>query len=629
MENGAFKLEKSDYFSRRTEVILFLVTVVIYFFGTALIAFSDRIIPSLYDLFSKKIFHRDFSLERWLPTLQSFILIPIFVGVFFNVVIFHKHSDNLKIFYLAVQVLCVVFVVTYTVFVSMPRLIDADLSGETMLALECIYEKSFFPRGWRYSTELRLLNTQLISAPLFLITSSWNVVRALTSLFSCGILFWSGWFLISRLGVKKTWLKFFGAAMLSCPWSTLNFYVIGWGNYYIPHIVLGFITIAVFIPILNGSSKNEKLSIVLFCLLSFISGLSTIRYILAYQFPLAISTLILLFKRAEPAKNLTFDEIFASFKKSKPMLVSVAALFLSGLGYVFNSLVLQPIYNFSQWNKEQFNYFGEVTLQNLFSSILRSFGYQEGVSVFTPAGVINIFVYVALVFFVVNFIKALKVKCSVEKKLIFIFTICSISINSFLYYHVDFISRYYIPILAYMIPCIIVFVDEVDLGVVKRYVVGTSFALCIFVSSFMAPQSYIVRDGNKDVYPVMDFLKQKVETDSDYRFGYSTRDFANMITYFTNGKIEVAGIKKQDRFLNETGNLACLPQKFEEAMGLTPSRYYTYKHNGKTFLMLPEDLYRNSAGNKVFSTGREVFNDGKFRVFEYASQEVFLNSFEK
>ena len=607
-------------FSKKTEVLLFSATVFFLLLGTILIAYSEQIIPLLYNFFSKKVFHRDFSLESWLPTLQSFILIPVFITIFANTIVFHKHSDKAKILYLAVLVACVAFLVTYTVFVCMHKHIETDLAGETLLAKECVREKSFIPLGWRYSTELRLLNTQLISAPLFLFTSNWDLVRALTSLFSCAVLFWAGWFLLAKIGIKKTWLKFFGAALLACPWSSLNFYVIGWGNYYIPHIVMGFATLAIFIPILNGSSKNAKLSLSLFYALSFISGASTIRYILAYQFPLFIATTILLYKRESAMQTVSLCELKKFFWDTKPLKTSVIGLFLSGAGYIFNSLILQPLYKFSQWNKEQFNFFGEVSLQDLFSAIVRSFGFQEGVAVFTPSGVINICVYAALAFFIINIVKALKLNISLEKRFMLIFSIFTIAFNSFLYYHVDFVGRYYITILAYMIPCVIIYIDTEELGIIKRYFAGTLFALCIFTSSFTAPQDYLTSDPNKKLYPVMDFLNKKAKEDSDYSFGYSTREFANVITYFTKEKIEVA-VAKQDRKTNS------LPYKYAEGDGLTPSRYYKHKHNGKTFLMIDDDVYKNSSGNKVFDAGNEVYNDGNFHVFEYKSQELFLNSF--
>ena len=254
---------------RRTEFIFVLVSLVFLCLGTALVTFSNAFIPFLYEFFSEIVFHREFSLEKWLPTLQSFVLIPIFVVIFVNVFLFHKHSDKIKNLYIGAILICIAFLVTYTVYSSMHKFIDADLSSETLLARECVREKSLVPLGWGYSTEIRLLNTQLISAPLFVFIKSWDSVRAITSLISCAVLFFSGWVLMATVGIKKTWIKFLGATLLSCPWSSLNFYVIGWGNYYIPHIVLGFLTLTLFIPIMNGSAKNMKRRIILFYVISF------------------------------------------------------------------------------------------------------------------------------------------------------------------------------------------------------------------------------------------------------------------------------------------------------------------------------------------------------------------------
>lgn len=393
---------------KRTEIIFFVVTLFLLLLGTVLVAFSNTFIPLLYRFFSRTVFHREFSLDKWLPTLQSFVLIPIFIVIFANVFLFHNHSDKIKNLYIGAILACIAFLVTYTVYSSMHKFIDADLASETLLSRECVREKSLVPLGWGYSTEIRLLNTQLISAPLFVFIKSWDTVRAITSLISCTILFFSGWSLMANVGIKKTWIKFLGSTLLSCPWSSLNFYVIGWGNYYIPHIVLGFLTLTLFIPIMNGSTKNRKRSIILFYIFAFISGISTIRYILIYQFPLMLSMAILAYQREDKNKRVTLLELKIYFWDNKSFRISIISLFLSGIGYVFNNVVLHKLYNFSQWNDVTFNHFGDVSLLQLFSTILKAFGYQENVAVFTPSGVINIFVYIALVCFVVCMIKTLK-----------------------------------------------------------------------------------------------------------------------------------------------------------------------------------------------------------------------------
>ena len=616
--------------SSKRDYIFLLITFLLLVFGTVLVAFSNSFIPALYEFFSKTVFHREFSLEKWLPTLQSFVLIPVFIVIFANVFLFHNHSDKIKNFYIGAILACIAFLVTYTVYSSMHKFIDADLSSETLLARECVREKSLVPLGWGYSTEIRLLNTQLISAPLFVFIKSWDAVRAITSLISCAVLFFAGWALMSAVGIKKTWIKFLCSTLLSCPWSSLNFYVIGWGNYYIPHIVLGLLTLTFFITIMNGRAKNMKRSIILFYILAFISGLSTIRYILIYQFPLTLSMAILSYKRQEQKSRVTFSELKNYFWSNKAFRISIIALFLSGIGYVFNNAVLHRLYKFSQWNDVTFNHFGDVSLLKLLTTILKAFGYQENVAVFTPSGVVNIFVYIAIVFFVVCMIKTFRSDISVEKRLVLVFTICTIAFNSFLYYHTEFIGRYYITILAYMIVCIAIFIDSGNIGILKRYFVGTSFALCIFVSSFTSAQDYLTSDNNKDIYPVMDFLNKKVAEDKDYSFGYSTFDFANMITYFTNEKIEVATIAKDKKYIAASNSKEkCLPEKFEDGKWLTPLRYNSTKHEGKTFLMLSKEMYDASSDNKVFTSGKEVFDDDKYIVWEYESQDAFKNSFSK
>ena len=623
-------IQINSWGGRKFELIFLIATLFFLLLGTILVAFSNFFVPYLYDFFSKTVFHREFSIDKWLPTLQSFVLIPVFLVIFLNVFLFHNHSDKIKNVYISSILACITFLVTYTVLVSMHKFIDADLASETLLARECVREKSLVPLGWGYSTEIRLLNTQLISAPLFVFIKNWDVVRAITSLISCAILFLTGWKLQSVVGIKKTWVKFLCSTLLSCPWSSLNFYVIGWGNYYIPHIVLGFLTLIMFIPLMNGCEQKMKKRLVLFYFLAFISGLSTIRYILIYQFPLTICSAILSYNRKDKTKRVTFSELKDFFLGNKILRVSIIALFLSGIGYVFNNAILHKLYNFSQWNDVTFNNFGDVSLLNLFSTILKAFGYQENIAVFTPSGLVNVFVYIALVSFVVCMVKALLGDIKTEKRLVLVFTICTIVFNSFLYYHTEFIARYYITILAYMIVCIAIFIDSEKLGVLKRYFVGTAFSLCIFVSSFTSIQGYLTRDSNKDMYPVMEFLNKKVSEDSDYSFGYSTFDYANLITYFTDEKIEVATVKKVRKYVPELGRkVDCLPDTFTKGSWLTPLRYNRTLHSGKVFLMTSDDLYKYSSNNAVFESGREVYNDGKFLVFEYESQDSFKKSFSK
>lgn len=59
------------------------------------------------------------------------------------------------------------------------NLINSDMSAELILARELVSERKLLSNSWFYSTELRLLNTQLIAVPLFMIFDSFKIVRVL------------------------------------------------------------------------------------------------------------------------------------------------------------------------------------------------------------------------------------------------------------------------------------------------------------------------------------------------------------------------------------------------------------------------------------------------------------------
>ena len=82
--------------------------------------------------------------------------------------------------------------------------------------------------------------------------------------------------------------------MIISPFSSLTWYVLQWGTFYIPHVVFSLFYIGLFLRILQEFEVGtvKRIPIVLFSCLAFLSGLSTIRYILNFQFPLAMVMVI-------------------------------------------------------------------------------------------------------------------------------------------------------------------------------------------------------------------------------------------------------------------------------------------------------------------------------------------------
>ena len=85
-----------NYFSKKNSIILVSLSSVFLLFGTILILCSGQLIDLTYSILSQKIFHREFDLTKWLPTLESLFLFPIFIVVAVNALIFQNTRTNIK-----------------------------------------------------------------------------------------------------------------------------------------------------------------------------------------------------------------------------------------------------------------------------------------------------------------------------------------------------------------------------------------------------------------------------------------------------------------------------------------------------------------------------------------------------
>ena len=606
-----------NYFSKKTDTlfvcfsIVFLVITVVFTLG------SNQFITSGYDFLSQKVFHREFDLEKWLPTISSLLVAPLFVLIVVNAIIFPKYHESSKILLIVALLVVMLGSIVYTVAMTTDAHVNSDLAAEYLLAKQCFLEKSILPLGWHYSTEIYIVGKHLISAPMFLFTDNLTVIKTLTSLFCCLILFGSCWYVLSKLEIQKLWIKLLACTMIISPFSYLTWYVLQWGTFYIPHVVFTLLYVGLFLSLLKQSYGGmvKKTTIVLFFGLAFFSGLSTIRYILNFQFPLALVMVIA--KVLERKNDITNIKLF--WLSDKRIFYSITGLFLGGLGYIANNLVLQRLYSFAEWNTITFCQLGDVSLLDIFRATLQVLGFQENISVMTPLGIVNILVYVMVLIIVVSIFKLLKVNFSSLQKIFLQFFISSFLFNVFIYINTEFIYRYLVNILVLLVPCIAIIMSTDILSRNMKYAVGVLCAIVFFVSSFSVMQNRFAMNTNNDKVAVREFLVSQ-----EYEFGYGTFWNANVFNYLTNGEIEVGNI---DSKTNED-DIAVLADKYGYYNWLTPKRYYSNDYENKPiFLILSQAEYEIAKDNATLSVGKEVYSDQYYKVFEYPSHQAFKESF--
>lgn len=608
------------YFSKKLTITFVSCTIIGLILTSIAVLFPEGSISLVYDFLSQKVYHRDFSIDKWKSTLESFCLIPGFLVILFNALFFSKYQDKSKNIILSVIFIDILFVLVYSLFVNYPSHVDSDLASELLLAKECIKEKSFWPLGWYYATEVRVLYTQLIATPLFLIFSDWNTVKALTSLIALIILCLIFWRYLDYLNVKTVWIKLLCCIFVIAPFSEREWYTMGGENYYIPHVIMQFIYVGTFLKLCfaTKSEKDKKRTAIFFYVWAFICGLSTIRYVINFLFPLFLSVLTL--KLTDKKANAKITDIKEFWLKDSLLFYSTIGMFIGGVGYICNSTLLQALYTFSHWEKITFNTLGEFSLTTIIVSIFKIFGYQNNVGVFSPLGVINIFLYIGLVIFVVFYVQSIKHDLPSPQKVFLTFASITFGCNIFVLFATEFKNYHLIPVTINFIPAIAIMLENKNLSSLKRWFLGVTWSTLLITSSFSTIQYMMTTDENTDKYAVIDYLDK-----SGYKFGYATFWNANVVTYLTNGKIEIAG---QDKDRVENGHLYINP-KYDPDIWLCPKRYFddNYHADEKIFFLVSNDEYEVSSQLPVFAAGKIVYQDDYYRVYEYENRKIFKESF--
>lgn len=608
---------ESKTFSKKSEIILVSLSIFAIFISTLLVIFANQFYSIIYDILSTKIFHREFDFNKWLPSIESFFLIPSFLVITVNALIFVKYSEKSKLTLLSVLAIDLLFLILFVNYAATDFTIDSDLASEVLLGKQCIKEKTFWPKNWYYSTEFRFLNTQIFSALAFLFTDNFNAVKTIQSFFCILALFFAMYFLLNQLSIKKTWVKFLTCILTVIPWSWISWHVSAGQNYYIPHAVFSLIYLSIFLKLTNNENLlHKKFWISFFFIWAFLSGMSTIRYMIIFTLPLAIAILWIEGRDKTSATKITDFKNF--WIKNQNVFLSVSGLIVSGIGYIFNNLIFQKIFTFHQWNSMNFNKFGETTLSDILIGLLETFGYKQEIAVLTPNGIINILVYASLFLCALYIVLSLKKALPKSNRILLVFFISTFLFNTFLHLNVDYINRYYYPILIYVMPCISVISFNSDLSNLRKWVLSVTWSIILLTSTYSTLQHIIAVDNNKNRHASIEFLKEK-----DYEFGYATFWNSTVVTYLTNGKIKIGNLTC-DR---KNGDVIITP-KYDFTKWLSPKDWYTSDYDNKPiFLLVEQSEYNLTNDYELYKNGKLVYEDEFYKIYEYDNHQSFKNAF--
>ena len=168
-------------FSKKVDLTLLIVLSISFVLTSLLVLFSSSLLIPLQGLF-ERIFHRTVNLSKWGATIASLMVYPVFLVILVDAILFCFFSDRSKSILILTIFTLTAFYIVYIAYNCGSYYIDSDTSAEMALAKECCKEKSLWPLTWHYSTEIRILQAQLFTAPLLAITKNFAITKALSVL---------------------------------------------------------------------------------------------------------------------------------------------------------------------------------------------------------------------------------------------------------------------------------------------------------------------------------------------------------------------------------------------------------------------------------------------------------------
>lgn len=420
--------------------------------------------------------------------------------------------------------------------------VDADNSSEMVLSRLLADEGTFFSRNWFYSTELRVLNTQIVLSLLFRLTDNWLLVRTLGSGILMAIMVCAYLYMIRETGLGRCGKA--AACVLVLPFCQCYQQFALFGLYYIPHVTISFVTAGLFAGIIKRH-KGWQIKAVLAVALAAAAGLGGIRMLVVLYCPLVIAAFLLNYRM--PACIQDIWRNIPAAVKTRAFVYSFILAAASGIGFIINTAVLSDIFTFKSFNGTEFSdadIFGRSDA--ILNGLLQFFGYKAGRRVMGPGLVANMLAVAGIVIAVYvmwTLIKKAELT-SVYDRFIVLFFAADFCVNMFTFYFADMWEangNYLIPFMMWLIPVFVIYINYKGIMSACGRVVAGLLAAMVVINSGMEYYEWKNTDINPGKEGIVKFL-----VNNGYERGYADFWDANVLTEYSQGQLKMCNIRTFD-----------------------------------------------------------------------------------
>ena len=416
--------------------------------------------------------------------------------------------------------------------------IDSDIASDMILADLLNQEGSLISTNWGYPTELRVFYLQAIwRIALLIFPNNWFAAQML------GQFVWMLLMVLCYLYAGRS-LHFknsgaWGAAALCCPFGMWYLWYVIFGGAYLPYIILFLFNLGLIINLLQPFPRHRQLvRLILLCVSSFLISLGTIKLLMVLYVPmLAAAVLLAIVEIHKDPKKIPFHSL-------QFMGCSLLCLISAGLGFLINSRIFSQLYLFSQHNDRKW---GRLDIPALFTSwgdFLSLLGYVDtNLELFSLHGIwvacslmLAILVVVAVICLIIHF-----TKLDIPRLAVFLIFICSVFIQGFVFAFTTGSEPSTVYYWLTIIPILFIILQMACETVPFRFtysrlICAGLFMFCVIGSSISSAYSYFTYPpyDNREMPKVADWL-----VENGYKNGYATFWKANVLTEWSNGKLDM------------------------------------------------------------------------------------------
>lgn len=425
--------------------------------------------------------------------------------------------------------ICALAVTLLFVHGHFERAITSDHASELILAKLLAQEGGLLSPNWYYSTELRVLNTNIVYSLLFRLTDNWHAVRLLSYAVMGMLLLFSVWLYGRSIGHECTVLAL--GTILMLPFASEYYELVLEGGYYFPHLTITFLTLALRNLFSSDDTTQPRRTIcaLLGAVVAILAGMGGLRQLAILYIPLFVSDVVVSYL-------LRRDD--GGLKDARRAVRFSSVLFLASIvGYLVNSLVLSGTYHFRSYEDLSFVIQDADRVAQLLRGLLLEFGFVEQ-GAFSPALIRNAVAIGLLVSFVVALVYALRNAREVDATYLrmAVFAACAIVIHVSLYTltGMPYASRYWIPLVVLAVPCLAHLLVHACEDVRVQRIAVVLVVVCVTTSALLFYKDRSDYDPAASKRDVVQYLLQE-----GYAEGYATFWNANVLTELSNGEIEV------------------------------------------------------------------------------------------